>query len=56
MSMQIDPSDFYQFLFKEPQIPYSFWENKHFPWKIPHPEEFGVLLSCVGMYMKKFLK
>jgi hypothetical protein len=51
MSMKTNPSDFCQFLFKEPQIPYSSWENKYFPWKIPHPEEFGVLLIYIYMFV-----
>jgi hypothetical protein len=52
----MDPMEFCQILFKEPQIPYFTWENRLFPWASPHPDKFRVIFNCMDISVKKFFK
>jgi hypothetical protein len=54
LAARSDPTENCHFVFKDPYTPYPIWEKEQFPWAPKNPDVFGVQLSCLSIFAKKF--
>jgi hypothetical protein len=54
LAARSDPTKNCHFVFKDPYTPYPIWEKEQFTWAPENPDVFGVQLSCLSIFAKKF--